>query len=74
MTVALKRSPLIVRTRITEAQETLHELADYVVKNHKAIDITQVQLLASKVSLALDAARYELTDATCDAEAAIGRF
>lgn len=74
MTIELQRSPLIVRSKINEAQNTLHDLADYVVKNHRAIDITRVQLLASKVSLALDAARYELSDATCDAEAALGRM
>jgi len=73
MTVALERTPSIVRNRITEAQETLQVLTLYVIAHRAALDLTQVQLLASKVSVALDAARYELTDAVCDAEAAIAR-
>jgi len=73
MTQLLERTPMIVRKRIDEAQDTLRELAEYVTKFHDHLDLLHVQLLASKVTVALEAAKHELSDAVCDAEAAMAR-
>jgi len=74
MTLLLERTPQIVRKRIAETQDCLHELCTYLTKNHANLDLLHVQLLASKVTVALEAAKHELSDATCDAEAALARM
>jgi hypothetical protein len=74
MTLLLERTPQIVRKRIDEAQDGLRELCEYCCKFHDHLDLLHVQLLCSKITVALEAAKHELTDATCDAEAALARF
>lgn len=74
MTMLLERTPQIVRRRIEEAQATLREMTDYVVRHHSHPDLLHLQLLASKVMVALEAAKHELTDAIADAETALARF
>ncbi len=77
MSKLLERSPTIVRRRIKEAQDGLQELCRYI-SDHQAkldaLDVLHVQLLASNVVIALEAAAHELADAVCDAEAALGRL
>lgn len=62
------------RKHIEEAQSTLIDLTAYVTANQQKLDLTHLQLLASKVFEALETAHHELVTATCDAETALGRL
>ena len=59
------------RQRIKEAQDTLLDLTGYVTANHEHLDLTHVQLLASKILSTLEAAHGEIQHATCDTETAL---
>jgi len=62
------------RQQITIAQGALLDLTGYVTAHHEHLDLTRVQLLASKISTALEAAYHELSQATCDIEASLNRL
>lgn len=66
--------PIPARQRVKDAQDALLELAAYVTAHHEKLDLLHVQLLASKVSTALEAAHHELSQATCDIEASLNRL
>ena len=59
------------RQRIKDAQDTLLDLTSYVTANSANLDVTHVQLLASKILSTLEAAHGEIQHATCDAETAL---
>jgi hypothetical protein len=63
-----------VRASIAVAQDGLLDLMAYVTANQGTLDLTHLQLLASKVLLAIEAAQHELLNATCDAETALARL
>ena len=62
------------RQYVKDAQDALLDLTAYVTAHHEGLDLLHVQLLASKVSVAIDAAHHELSHATCDIEASLHRL
>ena len=66
--------PIPARQHLQHAQDALLDLNTYIAGAQNKLDPLHVQLLTSKISVAIEAAYHELSHATCDMEASLNRL